>query len=181
MHAEALLPATDIEPYTQGMMDLGATICVRSAPKCLLCPVGEDCVARSEGRVDALPAARPPREVPRREVQLLVCVRGDEVLLERRPATGIWSGLWSLPEVAVGADAVAVALARAGGTVKAHAPLPPVQHAFTHFTLTMHPQRVEVRGRVRRQREDQQWLPRERALTLGLPAPIRRLLETLAT
>ena len=179
--AEALLPDADVAAYTQGLMDLGATICVRADPRCLLCPVAEDCVARNEGRIAYLPAPRPTRVSPQREVQVLVCVRGHRVLVERRPARGIWAGLWSLPEVSMGIDPLAVAITRTGGTVRADAALPPVRHAFTHFTLTMHPRRVEIEDAgVVTAGDDQRWVTQEQALTLGLPAPVRRLLEAVA-
>jgi A/G-specific adenine glycosylase len=178
-HAEALLPDDDVEAYTQGLMDLGATICVRSSPRCLLCPVAQDCVARREGRVDALPAPRPSRVIPHREVQLLVLERDGEVLLVRRPSTGVWAGLWSLPEVAADADVHAAATARCDESL-APVPLPALTHAFTHFTLAMRPWRVRVLRAQAGENSDELWLPKERALTLGLPAPIRTLLQALS-
>src|SRR6185437_1759129 len=96
--AEARLPERDIERYTQGMMDLGAGVCVARNPRCLLCPVGEDCVARAESRIDELPGKRRRADRPRKHVSMLVALRAGEVLLEKRPPTGIWGGLWSLPE-----------------------------------------------------------------------------------
>jgi A/G-specific adenine glycosylase len=176
--AESLLPAHDVEAYTQGLMDLGATICVRARPRCLLCPVAADCVARLEGRVDELPQARPARATPRREVQLLVCVRGDEVLLERRPSTGLWSGLWSFPEVPMGEDVEPAVRSRVGGRVLGVTPLPPLTHAFTHFTLTMRPSLARV-AKPREAAEGERWLTLQDAAALALPAPIRRLLATL--
>ncbi len=91
--AEAALPERDIEHYTQAMMDLGAGICLRNRPRCEACPVAQDCMARSEGRIDGLPAPRPVRTLPTRAVRMLVLQCEDRVLLERRAETGVWGGL----------------------------------------------------------------------------------------
>ncbi len=97
--AERELPAAGIQGYTQGLMDLGATHCSRRKPACDRCPLAERCVARAQGRVAELPTPRPRRTLPVRETAMLVLRRADEVLLERRAPTGVWGGLWSLPEV----------------------------------------------------------------------------------
>jgi A/G-specific adenine glycosylase len=102
--AETLLPEREIAAYTQALMDLGASVCARAKPRCELCPVARDCVAKREGRIGELPAPRPKKPLPRRAVAVLLLERKGEVLLERRPATGIWAGLWSLPELAPDGD-----------------------------------------------------------------------------
>ena len=100
--AEARLPRDGIERYTQGMMDLGASVCFTRRPACELCPVAADCVARIEERVDELPGRRRRAARGLRRIAMLVVVSRGEVLLEKRPASGIWGGLWSLPEADVG-------------------------------------------------------------------------------
>ncbi len=178
--AEARLPDDDIEAYTQGMMDLGATLCTRGDPKCLLCPVNDDCVARREDRVDELPAPRPRKALPQRSVQLLVVEHAGAVLLERRPAQGIWGGLWSLPEIAMDASPVAACVARFGTAPLACEPLQPIAHAFTHYALTMHPWRVRVGGHgAAGDAPGAMWLTPDDAEGAALPAPIRRLLVAL--
>ena len=102
---EALLPDRSIEAYTQALMDLGATVCMRRAPRCPECPVAADCIARREGKVAELPAPRPRKILPQRAVRVLLIERAGTILFEKRPATGIWAGLWSLPEIAVDDDA----------------------------------------------------------------------------
>src|SRR5438445_510897 len=87
-----------------GLATIGAPVCLRKSPRCDACPVARDCVARRDGRVDELPAPRPKRDLPLRTVSVLLLQRHNEVLLERRPAIGIWAGLWSLPELAPDAD-----------------------------------------------------------------------------
>jgi len=179
-----------IEAYTQGLMDLGATLCTRSRPRCDDCPVAARCGARRQGRVDALPARRPARRVDVRTAELVLLVCGDTVLLERRPATGLWGGLWSLPEFsppakdgpAPQADAQAVSdwvRRRFGLRVEAVCVHGEVRHAFTHFRLQARvwqariaPDAIHPAGLLER------LAPRE-AGTAPLPRPVRSLLEAL--
>ena len=177
-HAEALLPDTGIEAYTQALMDLGATVCLRRAPRCEDCPVAHDCIARREERIDALPTPRPKKVLPQRAVSVLLLERCDEVLLEKRPATGIWAGLWSLPELAPGADVVAHCQARFAAEVALGPPLPAIEHGFTHFRLTLHPQPCAVRGWPHRAAEPGLlWMALADIPGAALPAPIKKLLR----
>ena len=169
-----------IESYTQGMMDLGATVCTRTRPRCGECPVSADCVARCEGRVDTLPSPRPRRDIPRRAVNVLLLADGPHILFERRPATGVWGGLWSLPEAPLDADLARDVAARFALHPTAMHMMPSLTHAFTHFTLTLHPHWMNVvttdgagddAGRC--------WLTRDAALEAALPAPIKRMLRQL--
>jgi A/G-specific adenine glycosylase len=179
--AEALLPVRDIATYTQALMDLGATLCLRSRPHCAACPVAGDCVARREKRTAELPAPRPRKPLPRRAVTVLLLERHGEVLLERRPATGVWSGLWSLPELEPGRDVAAHCRSRFGLKAAPRAPLPAIEHGFTHFRLTLHPQPCSVRDAGSRAEEPGLlWLPLAEAAGAALPAPIKRLLRERA-
>ncbi|HYR01326.1 MAG TPA: A/G-specific adenine glycosylase [Casimicrobiaceae bacterium] len=178
--AEASLPRAAIATYTQGLMDLGATLCARSAPRCDACPVARDCVARLQGRADELPSPRPKKTLPRRAVRVLVLERARTLLLEKRPAAGIWGGLWSLPEAPVDADVVAHCLARWGAHVGAGEKLAPIEHGFTHYRLTLRPQRLAVRSwPPRAEAPGLVWLTRDDALAAALPAPIRTLIRAL--
>ena len=98
--AERLLPRRSLEAYTQGLMDLGAMVCTRTKPRCTACPVHGACVAFKRGWVGELPAPRPRKQLPHKRTVMLVLVRAGEILLEKRPPSGIWGGLWCLPEVA---------------------------------------------------------------------------------
>ncbi len=166
--AGSLLPNRDLVAYTQGLMDLGATLCTRSKPRCGDCPVTARCVARQEDRVATLPTPRARRAVPQRSVTLLVLHRRGHVLLERRPPQGIWGGLLSLPELPAGKkprrypDAV---------------PLPVVRHAFTHFRLDITPLLCKVSRRDTP--EGSVWLSLKKLDEAPLPAPIRKILESL--
>ena len=178
--AETLLPTRDAVAYTQGLMDLGATVCTRSQPRCGDCPVAADCVARSTDRIDRLPARRPKKLLPHRTVRVLVIERAGEILFERRPAAGIWGGLWSLPETAPDDDVAQHCRARFGAAVVAGEALPPIEHGFTHYRLTIVPQRIGVRSwPPRAEAPGLAWLTREDARGAALPAPIKRLLRAL--
>lgn len=178
--AETELPKSDIEAYTQGLMDLGATLCTRSKPTCLLCPVRATCVAHAEGRVDELPGKSVKREVPHRELQMLVLIANGDVLLEKRPPTGIWGGLWSLPEVDVADDVLSAARQRfaiIGGKVKS---LTTVEHGFTHYSLSIHPKRIVVTGQTPKAMESSvMWITLEDAVGAAIPAPVKRILTSL--
>lgn len=166
--AESLLPGRGIKAYTQGLMDLGATLCTRSRPRCGACPLAAQCAALRENRIAELPSPRARRAVPQRAVTLLVlCCRG-RVLLERRPPKGIWGGLLSLPELAAGQPA-----RRYAGAMQ----LPVVRHAFTHFRLDITPLLCKV-SRCNTP-EGSVWWSLKALDMAPLPAPIRRILENL--
>jgi len=179
-NADALLPSSDIAAYTQGMMDLGATVCTRAKPRCDACPVKRDCRARRENRVGDLPSPRPRKALPHREVRVLLFERGGQILLEKRPPLGIWGGLWSLPEIPLDDDARVFARVRFDVDATVDADLAPIEHGFTHFSLTLYPRRVNVASWPARAEMPQYvWLTPQDALDAALPSPIRRLLRSL--
>jgi A/G-specific adenine glycosylase len=179
--AEALLPPrSEIGAYTQGLMDLGATVCTRANPRCDVCPLKRDCLARRNDRISELPSPRPRKSLPHRTVRVLLFERSGEILLEKRPPIGIWGGLWSLPEIALDDDARAFARVRFDADATVGVDLTPIQHGFTHFALTLYPQRVNVaRWPPRAETPQYVWLSRDDALQAALPAPIRKLLRSL--
>ncbi len=161
-------------------MDLGATLCTRTRPQCAACPVASDCVAFSTNRIDALPSPRPRKALPQRALRVLLIEHGGEILFERRPPLGIWGGLWSLPELPLDADVRAAVKARFGADVTLREELPPIAHAFTHFALTLHPQRVSARRwPARAEAPGTLWLTPADAHGAALPAPIKKLLRSL--
>ena len=175
--AEARLPPSEIEIYTQALMDLGAMVCLRAAPRCAACPVAADCAARRDNRITELPTPRPRKALPRRTLTVLLLERHGEVLLERRPASGIWAGLWSLPELDAGADPVAHCAKRFTARVAALPPLPAIEHGFTHFRLTLCPQPCSVRAWPRHAEPGLLWSPLPDVGGAALPAPIKKLLR----
>lgn len=187
--AEGELPEAGIETYTQGLMDLGATVCTRSRPACERCPVAGRCVALREDAVARLPAPRPARAVPLRECRMLAIRQGDAWLVEKRPPSGIWGGLWSLPqgEIADGASGTPQAFAaevaaRHGLAITApEAPeaAAPFVHAFTHFRLRIEPFVCRVVGARGAAAPGAVWLARDEVPGAALPRPVKRLLMAL--
>jgi A/G-specific adenine glycosylase len=177
--AESHLPLQRLPDYTQAQMDFGATLCTRFDPACVLCPLQRDCVALREGRVGDLPTPKPGKPLPeRRAIVLLLRDLGGSVLLQRRPPTGIWAALWSLPEAADHESARAWFDANMAGDYDAGAPLAAIAHGFTHYRLELQPLAwapVALRGRVR-DNADLRWVAPDAMDTLGIPAPIRKLI-----
>jgi len=180
IEAEARLPEStaDMVAYTQGLMDLGATICARSDPRCLLCPVADDCAARISGRVADIPAARPSKVLPQRSQRYLLLTHAGQVLLVKRPSPGIWGGLWCLPEIAEDEDAIVTARLHYGASEYGSATaLAPIAHAFTHFRLSLlvtqlAAQRIEPRA----MQSSARWVACDALQMTALPKPISRLL-----
>lgn len=179
--AEAQLPDHDVEAYTQGLMDLGASVCSRTSPVCERCPVSETCVARREGRVAELPEARPRKVKPEREVTLLLLCDGPTVLLERRPDRGIWGGLLSLPEQESALEELDALIGeRFACRLVSQREAPSFRHTFTHFHLEIEVtictvERLKGEGKTA---SPWVWLPLAEAARAGVPAPIRRILST---
>jgi A/G-specific adenine glycosylase len=183
--ADALLPHEALADYTQAVMDLGATVCTRARPACEACPLRGDCVALATGKVAELPTPRPRRSLPERTAAWLLLVDGQgQVLLQRRPARGIWGGLWSLPEFADVTDlrtGLAQLLDLDGEGLR---PLPPVRHVFSHYALTALPYRMDITGPHAPamhvgEGDSLAWHPLRALDGNGLPQPVRRLLAGL--
>ena len=155
--SEEQLPPRAIGRYTQAIMDLGATLCTRANPACADCPLAATCQALALGRVSDFPAPRPAKAVPTRATHMLLLVRNGEVLLEKRPPSGIWGGLWSLPELADGDKVRAHCLTDYRCGIAAPQALAPLAHGFTHFKLRIQPLLCQV----------------------AIPMPVRKLIERL--
>jgi A/G-specific adenine glycosylase len=193
--AESLLPgaaddaSSSLEPivaYTQGLMDLGATLCVRGKPDCARCPFAQGCIANRTGRQRELPVARPKKTIPTRKTMMLVLRHGDAVLLEKRPPSGIWGGLWSLPEAADADDLHARATRCSAGAAVRLATLAPLSHSFTHFKLDIEPRLVDITPASgdaspspALAEPDTAWVRLDAIDAYGLPAPVRKLLGAL--
>jgi A/G-specific adenine glycosylase len=172
--------------YTQGLMDLGATLCTRSRPRCSECPIGSDCIAHKEGRTDELPSARARKPLPERTVAMLIAHRPGQLLLEQRPESGIWGGLWSLPEFEPDASSADLCSAL-GLNAQEIQQLPGFLHVFTHYRLTIRPVLVRVSKEKTSLKESLgnrpalQWITLASLDRKGLPAPIRKLLLGLTS
>jgi A/G-specific adenine glycosylase len=178
--AEALLPAHGIERYTQGLMDLGATLCVARAPRCEACPLCRDCVAHRQGQPERFPVKTRKLKRGSRHNAMLWLVHGDRWWLSRRPAKGVWAGLWSLPLF----DSLAALQAASATWPGRSEVLIPIDHALTHFDWRLDPVRHKLPTRLASSRltpiesalQPGQWFTRDQALALGLPAPVRKLM-----
>ena len=178
--AESQVPAARVADYTQAQMDLGASVCTPVAPGCPSCPLNADCVALRDGIVANLPERKPSKALPEREIYALIARnREGRILMHRRPPTGVWASLWSLPE-ADGVEAATLWLdrhARVGVVDR----LPTIRHTFSHFRLRIHP----LMWNDARPNDaigdtgDLRWQSPDALSELGLPSPIRKLLEGL--
>lgn len=176
--SESLLPKTGIETYTQALMDLGATLCTRAKPKCASCPLLDDCIARRENRIASLPAPRPKKPLPERSASLLVIRHGRDILLVKRPAPGIWGGLWSLPQAE--GDFMAACLQLTGQSPASMEKLPGFTHSFTHFRLAIQPVMLTLDKRPPGAAEPGSvWMDFNDAIEAAIPKPVKSVLEKL--
>jgi A/G-specific adenine glycosylase len=184
--AESRLPTERAADYSQAIMDLGAMVCVRGKPDCEKCPVRSDCRALELGVVARLPTARPGKAVPEKTIHMLVI--HDElgrVLLQRRPPTGIWGGLWSFPEGDTRQEAAAQLGLNGAIAHSAEPGLPALEHRLTHLhlhiepTLMTLPQPGGLECTQLRENSELAWFDKQAWEKLGLPKPVNDLLREL--
>ena len=182
--AEELTPGERPGDYNQAMMDLGATVCTRANPACARCPLVADCRAHAAGQATAYPHPKPRQVLPSRAAWFLILHDPQgEVLLERRPPTGIWGGLWSLPECQVTENPLDWCCARLGVEAQLVEKLPARRHTFSHFKLEIKPLRLRLEKWPDRVAESDGliWHTPGVALAVGLPAPVVRLLREISS
>ena len=179
-HAEAHTPATRVADYTQAIMDLGATVCTRSRPRCSDCPLASDCVAHRDDLTGQLPSRKPGKSIPTRStIMLILRDHQGRVLLERRGPQGVWSGLWSLPEA--GDPDAAWRIAQQHAQIDDAQALPAFTHVFSHYRLAVEPllfDHAKTTPHIA-DNPDLRWCSPAEQKTLGLPAPVRTLLQRL--
>jgi A/G-specific adenine glycosylase len=174
-HLPARASHAQMRSYTQGMMDLGAQVCKRRDPLCLLCPISDDCVASRDGTTAQIPAARPSKVVPHHTRWIAVLTTAEHVWLERRASSGIWGGLLSLPEFSTQTEIEAF--------LSTFVPTPqitrdrPIEHAFTHYRLTLRPLRLRLPARAKPVNLHR--VERAALRMQALPAPIKTYLLAL--
>ncbi len=178
--AEQLTPHERVADYTQAIMDLGATVCKRSKPECTSCPLQHDCVAHAEQRQHELPTRKPKKTLPVRSTRMLMLLNDDNaVLLEQRPPSGIWGGLWSFPECD---DEVNIEkwctqhLQLQLSQVQTHTPL---RHTFSHYHLDITPVSARARHVGIMDSDRHIWYNTQRPDKRGLPAPVKTLLQKI--
>ncbi|NLY65822.1 MAG: A/G-specific adenine glycosylase [Alcaligenaceae bacterium] len=167
----------DMKAYTQGQMDLGATICTRSKPACTSCPLSNNCFARRENRQAELPTPKTKKTIPVRSVNMLLIQYQNRIFLEQRPQQGIWGGLWSLPEFHTRQELQG--LQNRWLQYRPPLKLAAFEHVFTHFRLHIQPWWLQCEQIPLQEtaEENSQWLALDRLDTIALPAPILKLLQ----
>ncbi|MES9899815.1 MAG: A/G-specific adenine glycosylase [Sedimenticola sp.] len=180
--SESLTPDERVGEYTQAMMDLGAGVCRRTRPDCSHCPLTEGCCALAEGNPTRYPSPKPRKPLPSRQVCMLLLHDGEgRLLLERRPSSGVWGGLWGLPEYRDEAAAEAWCLARMGGRVQQLSGLPKRRHTFSHFHLEITPLMVELNNATDCVMDGDRsvWYNSLNPDARGLAAPVTQLIDEL--
>jgi len=179
--AEHYTPTERVADYTQAMMDLGATLCTRTKPACSLCPLVESCAAQAQGNMTDYPHRKPKKTTPVKSVIFLMCENEEgEILLQQRPPSGIWGGLWSFPEMSEGASKASIEeqLGLSATTIDAWEP---IRHTFSHFHLDITPTLVKIGKNSRGVMEADRsvWYNLASPSKLGLAAPVKQLLDKL--
>ncbi len=169
-------PTKQVADYTQAIMDIGATLCTRTKPQCDICPLQSRCAAFKNNTQSQFPKRKRAKALPTKETYFLCAINAkQEILLYERPASGIWGGLWSLPEFE-SEQALRLFLKRNKLGNIALAEVPALKHSFTHFHLILKPFLVLLNNNDIRT-TDLKWVNPKKRSTIGLPAPINKLLE----
>ena len=180
--SEALTPRERCADYNQAMMDLGALVCLRNRPACHVCPLKADCRGYAQGNPTAYPGKKPKKRIPVKSTRMMVLHDGKgRILLQKRPPSGVWGGLWSLPECPVETDLERWCRESIGCEVTALQQLQQRRHTFSHFHLDILPARARVKNPNRRVMDGDEWVwynpsqPDNR----GLAAPIALILREI--
>lgn len=179
--AEEYTPENRVNHYTQAMMDMGATLCTRTKPKCGVCPLRDGCIAYAQGNPQEYPGKKLKKALPEKSVQLLMLRNptGD-FLLQQRPALGIWGGLWSFPELSAEIDPHEYAVDHFG-EVATHEVWDSYRHTFSHYHLDITPVLIQLAKTPQAIGEAAtHWYNPHQPDQLGLAAPVKKLLEKLA-
>ncbi len=179
--ADTLTPDMQVADYTQAMMDLGATVCTRSNPSCEVCPLNKKCIAKAENAIADYPGKKPKRTLPTKTVAMYILQdKEGKVLLEKRPPTGIWGSLYSLPEGQL--DDEEAVLANQSYPLKKAQELDPIRHTFSHYHLDITPVRLGEQHQIPAVAENDRWLwySLDHSHEVGLAAPVKKLLNSLA-
>ncbi len=179
--AENLLPGEHIEAYTQGLMDIGATLCTRRQPRCGDCPLQTICQAYLTQTVPSFPTPKAARVIPERTTRMLLVRQGEHWLLEKRPRRGIWGGLWSFPEIALEDDPVERLRVCWGLNAWPVSTLPPFRHTFTHYRLIIHPVCLAVgKRKALTDSGGHLWLNQADVAAAAIPTPVRKIFKLLS-
>ena len=181
--AEELTPNRRFGDYTQAMMDMGATLCNRSKPRCEECPIKKGCVAYQLKQQIDFPGKKPKKEKPIKHTKMLLIINPDgDVFLEKRPTEGIWGGLWSFPEIDVEDDPKWVLRKKLSASTNTIQSLDGFRHTFSHYHLDINPVILSLKRHPRRIMDSQScvWYNPHKNAELGFAAPVKRLLREIS-
>lgn len=172
--AQTLMPDTKCRVYTQGMMDLGATICTKT-PSCQFCPVHDTCQAFAQKTQHLIPKKRVKKPKPTKEKRFLYLTSQSQLCLTKRPPDGIWPNLWTLPEFDTLDDLLAFLPEQVHTQL---IPLPSRKHSFTHYHLILHPYYLSVDSWPANRRQTHTWIDLDNQPQYGMPAPIEKIVRS---
>lgn len=182
--AETATPDSNVAEYTQAMMDLGATVCTRGKPACERCPLQAPknqagCRAAALQLISSIPVSKPRKTLPQRQIFMLLYHLDQRVMLQQRQSSGLWGGLWSLPEYASREDIDAwLAVTAPAGKAEVW---PMLRHTFSHFHLDITPVVVSAeKSGTLMESAGTLWYPLDHSVNVGLAAPVKKLLDRLA-
>ena len=181
-YADTLTPKTRTADYTQAMMDMGATLCTRSKPQCDKCPVNVDCLAFLQGRQTELPHKKPKKSIPVKSTIMLIPMWQKQILIYKRPATGLWGGLWGFHEVP-NSEQITEQTTSLGLHDIQQQHLSPFRHTFSHFHLDIQPVVLHLKQQPTGQvmEDTQMWYDLTNPQNVGLAAPTKKLFSTINT
>ena len=172
-------PELPMPAYTQGQMDLGSMVCTRGKPACHACPLQADCFAATHQKTHELPTPKAKTVQPERFCEMLILEREGAILFEQRPNTGIWGGLWVLPQYDT-VETLQRYCQSLGVTINSEQKMAAMLHVFSHFKLHINPWYVPVSSSVTVSLEaNQQWVAIDQLDSVGLPAPVKKIVEGL--
>ena len=175
-------PYKNVAHYTQAIMDLGATVCTRRNPRCEVCPVNKDCYAYQQFRQHEFPQAKPRKTIPvRKTVFAILENHQGEILLEHRPLTGIWGGLWAFPEFSSEGDMQSWVEGKLGYSINTLECKSLIRHTFSHFHLDIMPVHARVNARHSRINDTDRycWYEPSGKQYLGMATPVKKLLQDI--
>lgn len=185
--ATTLLPDGHAREFNQAVMELGATICLPKNPRCLLCPVQKDCVARQLGIQNQLPVKRANKELPHKMIAAGVIFKHGKILIQQRLSEGLLGGLWEFPggKVEEG-ESLESCVAREvreelGIEIHVGKEIIAVDHAYSHFSITLHAFHCEfVSGRVKLSSAQKwKWVKPSELEQYAFPAANRKIIQQL--
>lgn len=179
---EAQMPTQRPGDYNQALMDMGATLCTRSKPNCQACPLSNNCQANLNAVVADYPQKKPKKQRPEKDCFLLLLKNSQgQILLEKRPPSGIWGGLWCLPQLFQEAEITAKITVQYNVSETQRKTLKPFKHQFSHYQLNVTPLEIEVEKLSRTVEDDpaKRWVSPAEVFDYGIPKPVASVLESV--